>query len=364
MSLPLAVTCGQLLVGGFHGTALPTSFARALADGTRGGAILFKRNLEPDVLAVVSLTDAITRSARSDLPPLVAVDQEGGRVARLGPPVLALPPMATLAAIGDVALAERAARAQAIELAALGFTSSFAPVLDVNVNPANPVIGDRAFGADAATVARFGDAWVRGLRAGGLLACGKHFPGHGDTSKDSHFDLPIVDATRARLDAVELAPFASAIRAGVDALMSAHVVYPALDADHPATLSRAICTELLRERLGFRGVLVSDDLEMKAISDRYGIEDAVVATIDAGCDAVLICSDETLQARAHEALVKRAESTPAFRARCEDAAARVLAMRRRVRPRATLDREVLRAIVAGPESRAVVEEIAARRGAA
>lgn len=363
MSLPLAVTCGQLLVGGFHGTALPTSFARALADGTRGGAILFKRNLESDVLAVVALTDAIARAAPSELPPLVAVDQEGGRVARLGAPVLALPPMATLAAIGDVALTERAARAQAIELAALGFTTSFSPVLDVNVNPANPVIGDRSFGADVETVARFGDAWIRGLRAGGLLTCGKHFPGHGDTSKDSHFDLPVVDAPRERLEAVELAPFASAVRAGVDALMSAHVVYPALDPEHPATLSRAICTDLLRTRLEFRGVLVSDDLEMKAISDRFPIEDSVVATIAAGCDAVLVCSDESLQARAHEALVRRAERDDAFRARCENAAARVLEMRRRVRPRATVDRDELRAIVGGSASRAVADEIASRRGA-
>lgn len=356
MPSPLAVTCGQLVIGGFHGTSLPASFARALADGARGGAILFKRNLTGDVLAVASLTRAIADAAPRDFPPLVAVDQEGGRVARLGAPVIALPPMAALAATGDVALAERAARAQATELAALGFTTSFSPVLDVNVNPANPVIGDRAFGADAATVARFGDAWIRGLRAGGLLSCGKHFPGHGDTSKDSHFDLPVVDAPRPRLDAVELAPFASAIRAGVDMLMSAHVVYPAIDAA-PATLSRAICTDLARGTLGFRGVLVSDDLEMKAIADRYTIDDSVVATIDAGCDAVLVCSDEALQDAAHVALVRRAERDAAFRARCEEAAARVLAMRRRVPPERR-ERAAIEAAIGGAESRAVVDAIA------
>jgi beta-N-acetylhexosaminidase len=362
MSHTLAVTCGQLVVGGFHGVALPASFARALADGTRGGAILFKRNVTSDVLDVVALTSDIARAGRPELPLLVGVDQEGGRVARLGAPVLGLPPMATLAAIGDVDLAERAARAQAVELAALGFTTSFAPVLDVNSNPHNPVIGDRAFGVDAATVARFGDAWIRGLRSGGLLACGKHFPGHGDTSKDSHVDLPVVDAPRARLDAVELPPFASAVRAGVDALMSAHVVYPALDPERPATLSRAICTDLLREQLGFRGALISDDLEMKATSDRHGVDDAATMAIEAGCDALLVCSDEALQVRAHEALVHRAERDAAFRGRCEEAAARFIAMRRRVAPRAVVDRVALTSIVGGPASRAIADEIATPRG--
>jgi beta-N-acetylhexosaminidase len=236
-------------------------------------------------------------------------------------------------------------------------------VLDVNVNPLNPVIGDRAFGADAAAVARFGDAWIRGLRAGGVLSCGKHFPGHGDTSKDSHLDLPVVEAPRARLEDVELAPFASAIRADVDMLMSAHVVYPALDPGVPATMSRAICSDLLRARLGFRGVLVSDDLEMKAISDRQGIEDAVVRAVDAGCDAVLVCSDEALQERAHAALVKRAERDGAFRARCDEACARFLAMRRRVPPRPAKDRATLERAMATDEARAVAEALETARGA-
>jgi beta-N-acetylhexosaminidase len=350
----LAQTCGQLIIGGFHGAALPASFARTLAEGLRGGAILFKRNLVDDVLAVADVTRAIASAAPRDLPPLVAVDQEGGRVARLGAPFVKLPPMAKMVAHGE-ATVERAARVQAEQLAALGFTTGFSPVLDVNVNAANPVIGDRAFGADASVVARFGEAWIRGLRAGGVLSCGKHFPGHGDTAKDSHFDLPVVNAARQRLDAVEIAPFASAIRAGVDMLMSAHVVYPAIDAE-PATLSRAICTDLLRGKLGFRGVLVSDDLEMKAIADRQGIEEAVVRSVEAGCDAVLVCSDEALQDRAVAALVKRAETDSAFRSRCEEACARFLAMRRRVPPVAR-ERAAIEAVVANAEARAIAEAL-------
>src|SRR5262249_26892839 len=159
---------------------------------------------------------------------------------------------------GDEDLARRAARTLATQLAALGFTTAFSPVLDVNVNPHNPIIGDRSFSADAATVARMGVAFSRGLREGGLLACGKHFPGHGGTTKASHFDLPVVDASRERLETVELAPFRAAV-AEVDMLMTAHVVYPALDRERPATLSRTIASDLVRGAIGFRGVLVSDD---------------------------------------------------------------------------------------------------------
>jgi beta-N-acetylhexosaminidase len=328
----LSRTCGQLVVGGFQGVTLPASYSRALTRGERGGAVIFKRNVPADVVGIAALTGEIARATGGDAPPLVAIDQEGGRVARLGPPALVLPPMLTIASLADLDLAERLAHAQAVELRALGVTMNFSPVLDVNVCAENPVIGDRAFGDDAATVSTFGEAWIRGLRSGGVLSCAKHFPGHGDTMKDSHFDLPRVTAPRERLDAVELPPFAAAARADVDSMMSAHVVYDALDDSQPATLSARICTALLRETIGFRGVLFSDDLEMKAISDRYGIEDATVGAIRAGCDAVLLCASEELQDRAHAALVRCAQGDGEFRARVEASADRLLAMRRRSPP--------------------------------
>ena len=350
--------CGQLIVAGFEGATLPTALARALGSGERAGVILFARNLTPDVLAVAALNASVAAASHAELPPLVAIDQEGGRVARLGPPALVVPPMRVLAETGDAARAERVARAVARELAALGFTMNFAPVLDVNNCATNPVIGDRAFGSDAATVVRFGEAYVRGLQSGGVLACGKHFPGHGDTTMDSHFDLPVVDVPRARLDEVELPPFAAAARAGVAALMTAHVVYPALDRERPATLSPAICTTLVRETLGFAGVLFSDDLEMKAISDRYGLEDAAVRSIAAGCDVLLVCKDEGAQVLAYEALVREAEKSAAFRARCVEASTRSVAMRKRVPPTPCGTRSELEAIVGGPASRAIAAELA------
>jgi beta-N-acetylhexosaminidase len=360
MTSRCASVCGQLIIGGFPGTTLPPEYARALRERRRGGVILFKPNVEGGPAAVASIAREVREAALANgdatEPPLLGIDQEGGRVARLRAPLLEVPPMRTVASWGDVALAARIAKAVGAELAALGVNLDFAPVLDVNTCAQNPVIGDRAFGTDAATCASFGVAWIQGLQSAGLLACGKHFPGHGDTTKDSHFDLPVVDQPRQRLDEVELVPFRAAADAGVAAMMTAHVVYPAIDPDRPATLSRAACTEL-REAIGFRGVLVSDDLEMSAIAARWSIEDAAVQAVAAGCDALLICWSEEKQERALRALVLEAEASPAFRRRCEEANARVLAARRLVGRPAEGD---WTQVIGGVESRAVADEIARR----
>jgi beta-N-acetylhexosaminidase len=359
--LPLSVLCGQLLVGGFNGIDLPTRFATALREGRRGGAILFRRNL-PDLAAAHRLSCALVDAAGPDLPPFISVDQEGGRVARLHAPFPKLPPMRVLGTIGETDLVRRAARVVGRELFALGFNLDFAPVLDVDSNPDNPIIGDRSFARDPARVSACAVAFAEGLEAEGVMACGKHFPGHGDTSVDSHVDLPIIHHDRARLDAVELPPFRAAAAAGIATMMTAHVVVTSIDAQVPATMSRAVCTELLRGDVGFRGVLFSDDLEMAAVAARYPIETSAVASIEAGCDALLVCSDEDLQDRAHEALVRAAERDPGFRARVEEAARRVLEVRRRMPPRPA-PADGLAQIVGGAEGRAMLEEIASRASA-
>jgi beta-N-acetylhexosaminidase len=346
--------CGCLIIGGFQGTSLPESYARALRESRRGGAILFRHN----VLAEPRQVAALGRQIHAVSPaPLLGIDQEGGRVARLRTPFIEVPPMGILARFGDTVQAETVAHAVAAELAAVGCTINFAPVLDVNTCTRNAVIGDRAFGADAEVCARFGTAWIRGIERAGLLAAPKHFPGHGDTSTDSHFDLPVVHQSAERLERVELAPFRAAIDAGVRAMMTAHVVYPALDHERPATLSRIICT-VLRERLGFHGMLLSDDLEMRAIVDRWSIGDAAIAAIAAGCDALLVCHGEDSQEAALEALVRESERSPVFAARCEQARARVLFARSLARVNPPSDSEVTR-VVGGAESRTVALQIAA-----
>jgi beta-N-acetylhexosaminidase len=362
IDLDLSRLCGQLLVGGFEGPSLTPSFEKALREGRRGGAILFKRNV-PDLDTTLQVCASIVAAAPAEMPPFIGVDQEGGRVVRLPSPFLALPPMRLLGELGDLDLIRRAARAVATELSAAGMNLDFAPVLDVDSNPDNPVIGDRSFGRDPRTVMRGAVAFLQGLQDKSVLACGKHFPGHGDTSVDSHFDLPVITHGRARLEQIELPPFRAASGAGIASMMTAHIVCEALDPGVPATLSRAICGSLLRAEIGFEGVLFSDDLEMAAIAARYPVEEAAVEAVWAGCDALLICRSEDLQDRAHEALVKKAESDRRFRDRCAEAMGRCLRIRRLAPPRPIGDRAAVAQIVGSPASRAILTEIEAAREA-
>jgi beta-N-acetylhexosaminidase len=288
-----------------------------------GGVIFFSRNIEaPEQVA--ELSHDVQALALSELPLWVSVDQEGGRVARLKAPFTVWPPMATLGRSGDEALAERFAGALAAELRAVGITLDYAPVLDIHTNPKNPIIGDRALAETADMVARLGTAIVRGLQNNGVAACGKHFPGHGDTSVDSHLELPLVEHPPDRIRRVESVPFRAAIAADVAFIMTAHILVPSLDEERPATLSPRIVSSLLREELGYRGVILSDDLEMKAIAKTYAVPDAAVQAIAAGCDGLLICSgDVDLQAATLEALVRAVEQERIPYKRLEDAQTRL-----------------------------------------
>ncbi len=319
---------GQLLIAGFDGHQLPVELVALAREFGLGGVILFARNIaDPEQVAELCFEAA---RLTPDLPLWVSVDQEGGRVARLKAPFTEWPPMATLGRSGDVTLAERFARALAAELKAVGITLDYAPVLDILTNPKNPVIGDRAFAEKADEVARLGSAVIRTLQAEGVAACGKHFPGHGDTSTDSHHELPLVEHPIERLRQVEFVPFRAAIEAQVATIMTAHVFLPALDEERPASLSRRIVTGLLREELGYEGVIVSDDLEMKAIANQYSVPAAAVLAIEAGCDGLLICSgDHDTHAAALEALVHAVEDEGLRLSRVDDA----LARQRRVKER-------------------------------
>lgn len=319
---------GRTLVVGFEGTELPASLAEALREGGLAGIIVFRRNL-PDRESTAALVASVHAAAREGgaLPPLVAIDEEGGRVTRLPSPFEPLPPMRRLGALGDAELVRRAGWAVGAELRRLGINLDFAPILDVDSNPLNPIIGDRAFSSDPGEAARLALAFARGLADGGVLGCGKHFPGHGDTDLDSHLELPTIRHDRARLDAVELVPFERAAREGLESLMSAHVVVTALDAERPATLSPRIVSGLLREELGYRGVLFSDDLEMRAVADRYAPAESGVLAIEAGCDALLVCRDVDAAFATRRALAVRYDADPGFAARLDEAASRVDALR-------------------------------------
>ena len=315
-------------MAGFDGYQLPVELASLAREFSLGGLIFFRRNVEEPVQVAEVAWQA--RELEQELPPWVAVDQEGGRVARFKRPFTEWPPMATLGRSGDPALARRFASALAAELRAGGVTLDFAPVLDVFTNSQNTVIGDRALASDAALVASLGVAIIETLQAEGLAACGKHFPGHGDTVADSHHDLPVVDHEPGRLRQVEFEPFRAAIRAGVASLMTAHVVVPAVDEAQPATLSKTLVSGILRGELGWNGLVFTDDMEMKAIAARMPVPEAAVKAIAAGCDAVLVCSgNHDLQVATLEAIIRAVEQDQLPYARVEEALAHQRAAKER-----------------------------------
>ncbi len=336
---------GRVLCAGFpSGEALPEEIQARLDRDALGGIILFKRNLSA-LSATARLIDDANRYARNmgKTSPLIAIDQEGGRVARLGAPFLKLPPMRALGERNDVQLTEQCGRVLGTQLQQLGITLDFAPVMDIDTNPANPVIGDRSFGRTPEVVTAHALAFARGLDSAGIASCAKHFPGHGDTDLDSHFALPRITHRRGRLEAVELAPF-RACKHVIPSIMTAHVLFDALDKDVPATLSKRVITGLLRQELGYEGVIISDDLEMKAVAAHWGIADSAVRAIEAGCDLLLVCSSLTDLALAEDALANRAQHNEAFRARLEEAAHRVQSLRARYPVKARRESDWERAI--------------------
>ncbi|MEI6225589.1 MAG: beta-N-acetylhexosaminidase [Deltaproteobacteria bacterium] len=300
----LDAECAGLLCVGFDGTS-PSAEVLELVERGVYGVILFARNVE-SAEQVAELSATLKRAAGRPL--LVTIDQEGGRVARLRARhgFTEIPPMRALGELGDERTAFEVGALLGGELRAVGIDQDYAPVVDVDTNPANPVIGDRSFGRDPEQVGRLGAALARGLQSRGVAACAKHFPGHGDTSQDSHVDLPRLSHPLARLEAVELAPFRALARAGVASVMTAHVIFEALDPVRPATLSPSVMG-LLRGSCGFDGPALSDDLEMQAVAAHFPLEEVVPGAVAAGVDGLLVCHRADVQNRAVDLLRQAVE---------------------------------------------------------
>lgn len=316
---------GESLAVGFDGTRLPGDVHELVDTAGLGGIVLFTRNC-PDLETVLALTAAARRLGPEVL---VLVDHEGGRVHRLPAPFTHFPPAAVVGHAGDPSLAARVARAMARELRAAGFDSGLAPVLDCLTAPDSRVIGDRAYGRDPELVTACGVAFIQGALAEGLLPVAKHFPGHGRTPLDSHAVLPEVEAPEEALEAIDLLPFRAALAAGCPAVLVAHVRYPALDPAWPASLSPAVIRGLLRHRLGFQGLVVSDDLEMGAVAAGGGPAAAAVRFLEAGGDLALVCRDAVARAEAVRA-VAEAQATAPWRLDLAGARTRRVAIRARV----------------------------------
>lgn len=321
---------GSILAVGFPGESPPPSLLHRIRAGACAGVVLFRRNVR-SASQVRDLCASL--GAGCDPSPVLAIDQEGGRVARLRDGVLQLPAMRAVGDLGDPDLTRRLAQTLGEDLAALGINLNFAPVCDVDSNPANPVIGDRAFARTPEATGAHAVAFLQGLQSAGVASCAKHFPGHGDTATDSHLELPVVRHDAARLDGLELLPFRRALDAGVATVMTAHVRFEALDPAFPATLSPRVLRGLLRDTLARDRddlVVVSDDLRMKAVSARWPLDEAAVLAVNAGCDLLLACDDdEAAHQQCVAAIARAALASTETLAQLTRASARVMAMRRR-----------------------------------
>jgi beta-N-acetylhexosaminidase len=331
----------RLLCVGFDGETLPAEAQGLISRGV-GFAVLFARNVKtPEQVAKLnaSIKDASPTSIA------ICVDQEGGRVRRLRDGFSQVPAMREIGRVGTRLLNGRSngvtngkhkngnghhrtivcevGSILGKELRAVGFDVNFAPVLDVDTNPRNPVIADRSLARDAREVARLGCEMITGLQSAGVAACGKHFPGHGDTSVDSHHALPRLDHDLKRLNEIELVPFVAATQAGCESMMTSHIVFTPLDSELPATLSPIVLDGLLRKQIGFQGVIFTDDMEMKSIANFYDFDESVVRTIEAGADVVTICHSLDKQKRALEVIAAAIRSGRLSRDRIDQSIARI-----------------------------------------
>ena len=330
---------------------------RILVDLRPGGVILFGRNYT-DLETLTTLCEEL-HAINQDNPPLVAIDHEGGRVHRLTPPFTHFPPAAHIGHTHSPDLAYQVGLAMGRELQAVGIDLDFAPVLDVFSNPDNTVIGDRAFSTDPHQVARFGCALARGLREAGVIPCGKHFPGHGATLLDSHHDLPRDERAANAFEEIDLIPFRRACQEHIEMIMTAHVLYPALDPERPATLSPHILTDLLRKQLGFSGVIVSDDLEMGAIVHHSSVEQAAVDALSAGADLLLVCQTPSLAISARAACLRAVETGRIPQERVIEASQRLAQLKAGYQHHRTADRRQIGQVgqVGTEEHQRLVEKI-------
>ena len=317
---------GQRLVTGFPGTELTEDFRRVVRESKIANVILFRENIE-SCEQLRRICDEIQRLVREATGhgAFITIDQEGGTVTRLPADAVNVPGAMAIAATGDPENAYRAGLLTGRELRALGVNFDLAPSVDVNNNPKNPVIGARSYGDEPDTVSRYAARMIQGLLDGGVLCSAKHFPGHGDTDADSHLSLPCVDKSREELERMELAPFRAAVAAGVPAVMTTHILFPQLEPGGvPATMSRRIMTGLLREELGFNGLIISDCMEMRAIKDHFGTVNGVIAAMAAGVDLVFVTHDTLLGGEAARAVEKAVARGRLDAAEMEESSRRIL----------------------------------------
>lgn len=329
-SMTLEEKVGQLVIVGVDGYENDEHSKQLMEKYHAGGFILFKKNIQ-DSAQLLTLLNSLkeTNAASNKVPMFLSVDEEGGRVSRLPDEFKKFPSNKVIGQKNDSSLSYQIGNILGRELGSFGFNMDFAPVLDINSNPKNPVIGDRSFGTTAGLVSRLGIETMKGIRAENVISVVKHFPGHGDTSVDSHVGLPRVDHDLKRLESFELVPFKAAIENSVDAIMIAHILLPKLDAENPASFSKAVITDLLRTGMNFNGVVITDDFTMGAIEKNYDMGGAAVKSIQAGADIVLVCHGFDKQETVIKALLAAAQTGQISTGRLDESVYRVLELKQR-----------------------------------
>lgn len=319
---------GQMIVAGVEGTSLSDEDRALLRDHGVGGVILYADNIDSAAQTKSFVNEIKVANPEKELPLFISVDQEGGRVARLKG-VAKVPTAAAIGKENDAAYARSIGELLGDQLLSQGFNLDYAPVLDVNSNPDNPVIGDRSFGNSAALVSKLGIAVMQGLESKNIIPVVKHFPGHGDTSVDSHIALPVVNKSLDELNKLELIPFKKAIADGADVVMIAHILLPKLDSEYPSSLSKAVITDLLRSRLGFEGVVMTDDMTMGAIAENYGLGEASVHSVQAGSDILLVAHGADNAIAAIEAVKQAVADGKISKQRIDESTARIIALKQK-----------------------------------
>ncbi len=329
-SLLLEEKLGQMIIVGFNGYEVDSDFKNLLETYKVGGVILFKRNID-NAEQLLNLNNNIKSiNSKNKLPLFISVDEEGGRITRLPKGSTKFPSNQVLGKENDKNLSYEIGKKIGTQLNDFGFNMDFAPVLDIYSNPKNTVIKDRSFGTDSEIVKTLGTATMKGLQDANVISVVKHFPGHGDTTVDSHIGLPVVDHDKQRLDEFELIPFKEAINKGADAVMTAHIVLPNVDeSKKPATLSKIILTDILRDELNFNGVIITDDMEMGAIANNYGTKNASVEAIKAGADIILMCHTKEKQIESLEALKEAVNSGEISIKRIDESVKKIIKLKRK-----------------------------------
>ncbi|SFM21285.1 beta-N-acetylhexosaminidase [Gracilibacillus orientalis] len=325
-SMTIPEKIGQLMMIGLEGTTIDQQATNYIKENKVGGFILFKRNIE-NTQQTVDLINDLKQANDNQIPLFLGVDEEGGRVTRLPEEIIATPTSQTIGEKKDSDLSYQIGKLLAKKVKAFGFNLNFAPILDVNSNPDNPIIGDRSFGSEPSLVSDMAIAQMQGMTDNHVIPVGKHFPGHGDTNVDSHIDLPLLDHSIERLHQVELVPFQQAINHGAEAMMVGHLMVPSLDPDNPATLSKEIIQGLLRQELGFDGLVISDDLTMGAILENYEIGAAAVKAIQAGTDLLLVCHGYDQMNAVFQAIEKAVDNGDISMQSLDDSVNRVLKLK-------------------------------------